>query len=129
MTLRLTIRTPGGLLFDAPVTSVRAEDASGWFGLRPGREDVVAVLPPGLLLFTDEAGEGYVALSGGLLALEAGVCRVTAREAVISRSLDDVAERLDELQRLRGRQSDTRRDVLHQLAREALRRMVGELRT
>lgn len=129
MTLRLTIRTPGGLLFDAPVAAIRVEDASGWFGVRPGREDVVAALPPGLLLFVDGEGEGFVALAGGLLSLERGVCRVTTREAVLSRSLDDVGERLGELQRLRGHQADTRRDVLHQLAREALRRMVQEGRT
>lgn len=129
MTLRLAIRTPGGLLFDGPVTAVRAEDASGWFGVRPGREDVVAVLPPGLLLFVDDSGEGFVALAGGLLSLERGVCRVTTREAVLSRSLEDVGDRLGELQRLRGQQADTRRDVLHQLAREALRRMVREART
>jgi F-type H+-transporting ATPase subunit epsilon len=127
--LHLSIRTPGGVLFDGPVVRVRAEDASGWFGLRPGREDVVAVLPPGLLLFQDEEGEGFVALSSGLLSLEGGLCRVTAREAVLSRSLEDVAERLEALQRLRSQQARTHRDVLHQLAREALRRMVREART
>lgn len=35
MTLRLSIHTPGGLLFDGPVNALRAEDSSGWFGVRP----------------------------------------------------------------------------------------------
>lgn len=129
MSLHLSIRTPGGLLYDGPVEAVRAEDASGWFGLRPRREDVVAVLPPSLLAFRDAEGEGFVAHAGGLLSLQAGACKVTAREAVFSRSLEDVAVRLDELQRLRSRRTGTRRDVLHQLAREALRRMGREARS
>jgi F-type H+-transporting ATPase subunit epsilon len=128
VSLHLSIRTPVGLVFEGPVSAVRAEDRSGWFGVRPGREDLVAALPPGLLLFRDGDGEGFVALSGGLLSLKAGDCRVTAREAVLSRSLEDVAARLQELQALRGRQSEQQRDVLHRLAREALRRLVLEAR-
>lgn len=124
MPFTLTVRTPGGLVYDAEVESLRAEDLSGWFGVRPGREDVVAVLPPGLLLVKDGEGEGLVALSGGLLSLERGVCRVMAREAVVSRDLSEVAERLAALQRQRGERSAQRRDALERLAREALRRMV-----
>ena len=128
MSLQLTIRTPAGVLFEGPVASVRAEDSSGGFGIRPGREDVVAVLPPGLLVFRDGEGEGFVALSGGLLSLERGACKVTARDAVLSRSLDDVAERLEALEAQRARRTGSRRDVLDQLAKEALRRMVREVR-
>ena len=128
MTVRLVIRTPTGVLFDGPVGSIRAEDTSGWFGIRPGREGVVAALPAGLLLFRDEQGEGFVAHLGGLLSLDADDCRVTTREAVLSRALDDVAQRLEELQAQRGRRRVVHRDVLTQLAREALRRMVREVR-
>ena len=79
--LRLRVRTPEGLLYDDLVSSIRAEDRDGWFGILPGRRDVLATLPPGLLLFADAEGDGFVALSGGLLALRGGECRVMASEA------------------------------------------------
>lgn len=128
MTLRLTLRSPAGLLFAGEVDAVRAEDASGSFGLRPGHEGLVAVMPPGLLLFRDAQGEGFLAHVGGLLSLDADDCRVTVREAVLSRHLDDVAEQLEALQARRSRRREVQRDVLSQLAREVLRRLVREVR-
>lgn len=122
----LTIRTPAGLAYEGEVEALRAEDTSGWFGVRAGREDLVAVLPPGLLLLRDAAGEAFVALSGGLLSVERGACQVTAREAVLSRDLAQVAGRIDALQRRRGVQAAVQRDVLDRLAREALRNLVRE---
>ena len=67
----LLVRSPEGLVFDGPVKAIRAEDEDGWFGVLPGRTDIVAVLPPGLLLFEDEAGDEFVD-SGGLLELAGG---------------------------------------------------------
>ena len=67
--LRLSVRSPRGLHLDAEVDAITAEDSSGWVGVLPGRQDFVAVLPPGLLLFRDSDGEGYVAVAGGLLEL------------------------------------------------------------
>jgi F-type H+-transporting ATPase subunit epsilon len=124
----LSIRTPQGIVFSGEVLAVRAEDESGWFGVRPGREDVVAVMPPGLLMLRDEQGEGFVAHAGGLLSVHGGSCRVTAREAAFTRALDDVAGRLEDLLRLRAARAEVQRDVLDRLAREALRRIVRERR-
>lgn len=128
-TLALQICTPDGLVFDDAVARVRAEDESGWFGVWPGREDIVAALPPGLLLFVDDDGEGFCALGAGLLSVVGGTtCTVVAREAVISRRLDDVAARLAELQRRRSSRAATQRDVLHQLAHEAFVRLIRQVR-
>jgi len=128
-TFRLQVRTPVGLVVDDEVVSVVAEDRSGWFGLRPGRADLVAVLEPGLLVYRRgprPEDERFVALDGGLLNLERGRCRVTAREAVVAQTLDALSDDLSaQLERRRQRQ-ETHRDVLDRLAREAVRRLAAQ---
>jgi F-type H+-transporting ATPase subunit epsilon len=126
--LILQLRTPGGLLVDRPIFALTAEDLDGWFGVRPGRADLVAVLPPGLLAFRDEEGEAFVALAGGLLHVRGGACRVLAREAILSRDLDGVADALDAHLSRRRRQHELQQDAVGDLAREALRRLVAEAR-
>ncbi len=121
--LQLRVRTPAGLVVDQPVAAVTAEDRDGWFGVRPGREALIALLPPGLLVFRDDAGECFVALSGGLLDLRGEECRVITREAVASRALEEVAEIAAAHVRGRARGAERRRGVMADLAREALRRL------
>ena len=125
-TLDLGIRTPVSTLFQGSVHSIRAEDLDGWFGIRPGRRDLAAVLPAGLLLFEDEAGEAFVALAGGLLDLRGDRCRVMAREAVLARRLEEIADLVERHSRARQQRSDAQRDVFHDLAKEALRRLARQ---
>jgi F-type H+-transporting ATPase subunit epsilon len=127
--LVLRLRTPRALLVDAPVKSITAEDAGGWFGMLPGRSDVVAALVPGLLLFEDADGECFVALAGGLLELRDGECRVMAREAVVSRELDAIGDELEAQLRAREESALMRKDAMDDLAREALRRLAEEARS
>jgi alternate F1F0 ATPase F1 subunit epsilon len=122
MTLRLRLRTPHGLQLDQPVSSIRAEDQDGWFGIAPGRPDLVAVLPAGLLIFRDADGEGFVALGGGLLHLLRGECRVMCRDAAFTRELGQIADRIEVLVQSRRERLETHRGVLAELARESLRR-------
>lgn len=128
--LRLQLRTPTGLLIDAPVLRVVAEDLDGWFGLAPGRADLIAALPPGLLVFRgaspDRAGEWFVAHAGGLLNLEGGVCRVMCRQATLARDLADIEKQLDEVAQDRRARRDLHEGVMQELVREALRRMARE---
>lgn len=122
--LTLRVRTPDGLLVDQAVRSVLVEDHDGWFGIRPGRVDVVASIPPGLMVFRDDEGEGFVASSGGLLDLRGDVCRVMLHDAELSRELGQVSERLAEARQRRAQRSETYRGVFEDLEREALRRFV-----
>lgn len=123
MSLHLLLRTPSGLLLDRQVQAIAAEDRSGWFGVRPGCVDLVAVLPPGLLTFRDDEGEGFVALAGGLLELRGPDCRIVARDAVLARRLEDVAATLEAHLEKRRQGQARQRGVLHDLVREALRRI------
>lgn len=126
--LRLRVRTPEGLLHDGAVTSIRAEDRDGWFGILPGRRDVLATLPPGLVLFTDAAGDGFVAISGGLLSLQRGECRVMAPEARLARDPVAAADALEALRTRRRERAGRRRGVMEDLEREALVRMTRAMR-
>lgn len=127
--LRLLIGTPEGLVVERDVESITAEDRSGWLGILPGREDLVAILPPGLLVFRDAEGEAYVAVAGGLLELRAGVCRVLVRDAIVERDLDSVAGNVEALRRERREAGDRRRSMVDDLAREAMRRLALEVRS
>lgn len=122
--LHLELRTPAGVVLDQSVDAITAEDLTGWFGIRPGRLDLIAVLPPGLLVYRDEQGEGFVALAGGLLNLEQGHCRVISLEAAAARQLDDIAEQVALQARRRQEQAEVHRGVVRDLAREALRRLL-----
>ena len=124
--LTLELRTPTGVVLDQPVGAITAEDRSGWFGIRPGRTDLVAVLPPGLLVYADDDGEGYVALSGGLLSLTSGHCRVLALEATTARELDHIAQDVARQNQRRQDSAEVHRGVVRDLAREALRRLLRE---
>lgn len=134
--LQLMVRTPRGLLLDAAVASIVAEDRTGWFGIRPGREDLVAMLPPGLLIWRDTkegteantTGEGFIALSGGMLSLEGRCCRVLASEAVVSRDLDAIARVVSEHIRRRGERASRERGVIGDLAKQAMVTLVRAVR-
>ena len=72
--MRLTIATPASLLVDATdVSSLRAEDMSGAFGVLPGHANLLTVLPPSVVRWT-KSGEAtrYCALSGGVLTVSGG---------------------------------------------------------
>lgn len=125
MMLNLSIRTPQGLLYLGPVTSVTAEAADGWFGLAPGHEDLVVVLAAGLFLLRDAKGEAFVATEGGLLNLAAGQCHIMVRSAVMTRRLEDITPRIEQHLAERRSRVKVQHDVMDELAREARRRLAA----
>lgn len=126
--LSLLVRQPSGLVYQGAVTRILAEDLDGWFGIRPGRADLVAALPAGFFVLEDGEGEAFVANAGGLLDLRAGVCRVMVRDAVLARDVDDLAPLVRARREERARRSTEQRAVFDELANEALRRLAREAR-
>lgn len=123
--LRLLVQTPAGVVFDEPVDALRAEDEDGWFGVLPGRSDVVAILPPGLVLLQQGARERVVVVDAGLLSLEDGIAWVLTQEAVLAESLAEVPLALAAARERQARMGHLQRDILGDLAREALRRLAA----
>lgn len=120
--LQLQIRTPGGLLYSGQVEAISAEDLDGWFGIRRGRPDLMAVLPPGLLSFRDADGEGFVANDGGVLDLHRGCCRVALRSALLARNVDELAPLLQRSRQQLQLRARAREQVVDRLLDEAMRR-------
>ena len=72
--LHLMISTPSSVLVELPdAISVRAEDASGGFGILPGHADFLTVLSASVVRWRDGAGEAhYCAQGGGIFTVTGG---------------------------------------------------------
>jgi F-type H+-transporting ATPase subunit epsilon len=94
--LQLRIATPLTLLVEQSVLALRAEDASGSFGVRPGHADLLTVLVPTVLRWRDAQQNPYCcAVSGGVLTVQHGDrIEVACREAILGDSLQDLLERV-----------------------------------
>lgn len=96
--MRLVITTPASVLVDAAdVRSLRAEDASGWFGIRPGHADLLTVLQPSVMSWVEgDERERFAALRGGVLTVRGGaVVELATREAFIGDDLDTLEDELN----------------------------------
>ena len=87
MSFTLDIITPSSRV-EKTVDSLRAEDASGSFGLLSRHMDLLTVLRPCIMIYKSGDTEGYLALDGGILRVEKGTVTVASREAVEG---DDIA--------------------------------------
>lgn len=88
--MRLHVRTPfATVLHTDEAVHVRAEDASGAFGVLRGHTDFLTVLGVSVLTWRDgRASEHYVALRGGVLSVRDGeTVTVTTAEAVVGEDL------------------------------------------
>lgn len=89
--MKLVITTPTEIAIDEEqVRYVRAEDASGAFGIEPRHADLLTTLTIGVVTWRDERNvERYVAVRGGVLRVRDGkVVEIATREAVASDDLD-----------------------------------------
>ncbi len=120
--MRLRLLLPTRVLIDEPIKRLVADAEDGSFGLLPRHIDMATALPPGILLYEDEAGEAhYVGIDEAILVKCAGDVLVSARNAVSGTDLaslrETVRERYIEL------------DESEKLARSALARLeVGVVR-
>lgn len=128
--LKLIVTTPLQIVLqEDAVISLRAEDASGDFGIRPGHTDFLTVIDAGVMRWrTAEGPWRYCALRGGIFSVTGGnEVRVACREAIIS----------DNLASLRPRVAAARKEALDESRRaraqgvklyaHAVRRLMHEL--
>ncbi len=82
--MRLVVTTPAGIVVDADeVHHVRAEDATGAFGLMPHHDELLTVLEISIVTWRDhDDREHHVAVCGGVLTMTAGErVEIATREA------------------------------------------------
>mgnify|MGYP006297422109 CR=1 FL=1 len=124
--MKLAVSTPQGLaVSEEAVVSLRAEDASGTFGILARHADFVTVLSVSVLSWVREDGSrGYCAVRGGVLTVSGGErIDVATQEAVRGDELSqlelEVAGRLRAAdEQAREARTDARR--LHLAAVESL---------
>ena len=125
----LRIVTPLMVVVDENANGVRAEDASGSFGILPGHAAFLTSLALSVVEWVPTVGgRRYCAVRGGMLSVLRGhAVAVATREAIVG---DDIAT-LDATVLARFR-ADADRDRSErfdssQLQLSAIRRMVGEM--
>jgi alternate F1F0 ATPase F1 subunit epsilon len=89
MSLTLEIITPYGRV-EKTVDSLRAEDASGSFGILARHLDLLTVLRPCIVIYRHRGQEGYLAVNGGILRVEKGAVTIASREAVEGVNLSEL---------------------------------------
>lgn len=130
-TLQLTVTTPLAVAVDVPdAVSVRAEDATGGFGIQPGHADFLTVLAPSVLRWrTDEGSWRFCALRGGVLHVSGGTkVAIACREAVPGDDLETLEAKVrEDAEALRDAARRTRGELtrLHTLAIRRLMRQLG----
>ena len=89
--MRLAITTPTAIVLDTGgVVSVRAEDASGSFGILEGHADFLTALSVCVIGWTDDHGAAhFCAARHGMLAVRDGTdVSIATREALVGDDLD-----------------------------------------
>lgn len=93
--MRLRIATPTELAVDASdVRHVRAEDATGGFGIQPGHTEFVTTLTVSVVTWHDVTGtEHHAAVRGGVFRVRNGsIVEIATREAVVGERLEDLRD-------------------------------------
>ncbi|MCG6903417.1 MAG: F0F1 ATP synthase subunit epsilon [Rhodobacter sp.] len=127
--MRLRIVTPLSIVVDEDADSLRAEDASGSFGIRPGHAPFLTALSVSILSWKNAGAERFCALRGGVLTVNGGsTVAVATREAVAGDNLatldTEVLTRFQtDADEERVEHVETMRLQLH-----AIRRMISRLR-
>lgn len=130
--MRLKIITPLSIVVDETIESLRAEDASGSFGILPSHTPLVTALAISIISWRQAKIERFCAVRGGVLTVsgrKSTVIAVTTREAVVG---DDLATLdVEVLARFQSDADAERVDHIEavQLQLNAIRRMVNRLHT
>jgi F-type H+-transporting ATPase subunit epsilon len=110
----------------AGVTRLVAETSSGAFGLLPRRLDCVAALTPGILIYeTEDEGEVYLAVDGGVLVKTGAEVLVSVRRAIRGTDLSQLRATVEREFLILDEREQAMRAVLAKLESGFLRRFVS----
>lgn len=124
--IHLVLSSLGAMVVDAPgVRSVRAQDATGSFGLWPGHEDLLVVLSVGLLSWRDaQDAWHWCAVRSGVLTLRRGCeLQIASREAVLGGDPAQLEHTVLEQLRQRQLTEEHARRESHQIEVQLLRQL------
>ncbi|MFZ7089920.1 F0F1 ATP synthase subunit epsilon [Primorskyibacter sp. 2E233] len=126
--MRLRIITPLSVVVDEDIDSLRAEDASGSFGVLPGHAPFLTALAISIVSWRRDQTEGFCAVRGGVMTISHGAAiDIATREAVAGEDLatldaDVLARFQSDAEEERIEHVETVRLQLH-----AIRQMISRL--
>ena len=124
--MNLKILLPAKIFTEkSDVSRIVAETGDGSFGILPRRQDCVAVLCPGILLYeNDREGETYIAVDEGILIKTGSQVLVSVRNAILGKDLAQLRSAVQqEFLNLNEREKDLRAS-LYKMESGLIRRMV-----
>lgn len=131
--MRLRIITPLSVVIDAQIDSLRAEDASGSFGIQPGHAPFLTSLEISIVSWRAAGAERFCALRGGVMTVDGATAAQTTidiatREAVPGDDLGTLDA--DVLARFQSDADAERSQHVETLSLQmnAIRRMVSRLK-
>ncbi|WP_454884226.1 F0F1 ATP synthase subunit epsilon [Sphingomonas oryzagri] len=127
--MRLRIADPTAILIDAEVVSVRAEDASGSFGILAGHADFLTALGVSVVSWRAPDGKaGYCAVRNGILTVTDGRdVAIAIREGHVGDDLDRLEHEVLIRYRERDDSERSERTASAKLRMRAIRHMVEAL--
>lgn len=129
-TLSLVVTTPLQVIARANgVTSFRAEDESGAFGILPGHVDLLSVLKSCVVRWREgESPWRYCALHGGILTVAHGkVIRIACREGVLGTDLPTLNRQVKRQREIESQLASSARIGQAQLHARAIRKIMSHL--
>lgn len=127
--MRLRITDPTAIVIDREIASLRAEDASGGFGILRGHADLLTALEISVVSWREvDGGLGYCAVRNGILNVHGGqTIDIATREAHVSDDLDQLESVVIAGYRQHREAERTTRTASAKLRMQAIRRMVEAL--
>ena len=129
--MKLKIVTPLSVIVDETVRSVRAEDASGGFGILPGHAALLTALAISVVSWRNDQDEmRYCAVRGGVLTVADGsTVAIATREAVTGNDLAHLDQTV--LAQFRSDLEEERQEHVEvtRLQLSAVRQIVGRLKS
>ena len=126
----LTITTPlQTAVAEGGVASLRADDASGGFGIRPGHVDFLTVIAAGVVRWRVPANPWrYCAVRGGVLLVQGGrEVRIACREAITGTDLHGLEERITAERSVGAEAARGVRSEQARLHARAIRQIMGRM--
>ncbi|WP_240310458.1 F0F1 ATP synthase subunit epsilon [Pseudosulfitobacter sp. DSM 107133] len=125
--MNLRIVTPLCVVVDAQIDALRAEDASGSFGILSDHAPFLTALTVCIVSWKDDATEHFCAVRGGMLSVIGNTVSIATREAVTGNDLATLdSEVLQRFQTDADAEKVDRNETV-QLQLNAIRQMVTRL--